>query len=178
VARGRQALPERLPDRSRADHADLHRGDFILTERYSSSQNEWMQSPSRGPFLSAASVLFGVLALYNLAKPVLLTGGNWGYVFLGKRLDGAPEWIAAWAFAGVVAVYAVGIWRLRRYALWIGGVYATYVVVNLVAFKVRYGSLGPSWMGVLAFIGVAVGVSSGTAFALYRRRAELEPGFP
>ncbi len=137
-----------------------------------------MQSPSRGPFLSVASVLFGALALYNLAKPVLLTGGNWGYVFLGKRLDGAPEFFAAWAFGGVIAVYAVGIWRLRRYALWIGAVYAAYVVVNLVAFKLRYGSLGPSWTGVLVFVGVAVGVSSCTALELYRRRAQLNPGFP
>jgi hypothetical protein len=137
-----------------------------------------MQSSSRGPFLSVASVLFGALALYNLAKPVFLEGGNWGYVFLGKRLDGVPEWLAAWAFAGVIALYAVGIWKLRRYALWIGVAYAAYVVVNLLAFKIRYGSLGPSWTGVLLFVGVAVGASSCTALALYRRRAELNPGFP
>jgi hypothetical protein len=137
-----------------------------------------MQPPSHGPFLSVASVLFGALALYDLAKPVLLEGGNWGSVFLGKRLDGVPEWLAAWAFAAAMALYAVGIWRLRRYALWIGVAYAAYVVANLVAFKIRYGSLGPSWTGVLMFVGVAVGVSSCTALALYRRRAELKPGSP
>jgi len=43
----------------------------------------------RGPFLTVAAILFGLLAISNLLKPLEI-GPTTGFVFLGKRLSGTP----------------------------------------------------------------------------------------
>ena len=71
--------------------------------------------------------------------------------------------------------YAVGIWRMRRWVMPIAGAYAAYVIVNLLLFSIRdSGSRNQSSAGfMLVYIAIAIGVSSGSAILLYRRRAEL-----
>ena len=71
-------------------------------------------------------------------------------------------------------VYAARIWRMRRWALPMGTVYAAYVIVNLILFSVRDPE--PMREGVLfgvTYALVALGVSWGAVWVLSQRRAAL-----
>jgi len=129
---------------------------------------------ARGPLLSTAAVLFGVLAVSNLLKPLEMYDDH-GFVLLGQRLRGTANAWAGPLFGAFLLVYALGIWRMRRFALPMGVAYAVYVVANLVAFQLW----GPTEPGIgyllfgLAYAAVAIGVSSGAAYLLAQRRTEL-----
>ena len=132
-----------------------------------------MELSSRGRALTVCSVLFGVLAVSNFLKPLQLSAET-GFVLFGQRLNGAANAIAAPLFGLYLLVYARGIWRLRRFALPMSVLYAAYVVANLVLFTVR--APPPPGSGALfglVYAAVALGVSSGTAYLLARRRLEL-----
>src|SRR6185436_12034130 len=120
--------------------------------------------------LNVCAVLFGPLAVSNILKP-LAADAQTGLVFFGRRLSGTPNLLLGPLFGLYLLVYAVGIWRRRRWALWMGIAYAVYVVVNLALFMVRDPE--PARLGVAfnAIYGVvAIGVSAGTAWLLARRR--------
>lgn len=127
----------------------------------------------RGPWLTTAAVLFGMLVISNAMKPLEI-GDQTGFVFLGRRLSGVGNLLGIVA-AAYLAVYAYGIWTMRRYAVTMGWVYTAYVVVNLVLFPFRT----PTPPGILyAIFGlvyavVAIGMSAGTAWMLTKRKAEL-----
>jgi hypothetical protein len=129
----------------------------------------------RGPALTTFAVLFAVLAVSNLLKPLQLGGGQTGFVLLGRRLSGVANAVAGPFFGAFLLVYATGIWRMRRFAFGMGCAYAAYVVVNLVLFNLR--NVQPSGPGYLVFgivyAVVAVGVSSGAAYLLAKRKPEL-----
>ena len=130
--------------------------------------------PRRGPALTTFAVLFGLLAVSNLLKPLQIGGARTGFVFFGQRLSGTPNAILGPLFGLYLLVYAVGIWRLRRFALPMAYAYAAYVIANLVAFTVR----GEPEPGMRPFFGivyaaVAIGVSGGAALLLARRKADL-----
>ena len=96
---------------------------------------------TRGRWLTTAAVLFGVLAVSNALKPLEI-GPQTGFVFFGQRLSGTPNLIMGPLFAIFLALYAAGIWRMRRYALAMGWVYAGYVLVNL-AVDLSYAFFDP-----------------------------------
>ena len=125
--------------------------------------------------LSVFPVLFAVLAVSNLLKPLRLGGDHTGFVFFGERLAGTANAIIGPLFGLYLLVYAAGIWRMRRYAVTMGTAYAAYVVLNLVLFNLR--AARPPGMGYvlfgIAYAGVAVGVSTGAAYLLAQRRAQL-----
>jgi len=75
-------------------------------------------------------MVFALLALWDFVTPLVLAGDS-GFVFLGKRLSGAPNLIAAWAFAVFLTCYAAALWRERAAALPLGIAYAAYLCVNL-----------------------------------------------
>ena len=133
-----------------------------------------MATPCRGRGLAVAAVLFALLAVSNLMKPLEMSADQ-GFVFFGHRLRGAANALAGPLFGAYLLVYASGIWSMRRFALPMGVLYAAYVIVNLVAFRLW----GPIEPGVgdavfgLVYAAIAIGVSSGTAWVLARRRAEL-----
>ena len=118
--------------------------------------------------LTVFAVVFGLLAVSNFLKPLQLGGSRTGFVFLGQRLSGTPNAIIGPLFGLYLLLYAVGIWRMRRYALPMAWAYAAYVVVNLLLFNVR--TPRPPGTGYLLFglvyMVVAVAVSSGAAWAL------------
>jgi len=136
-----------------------------------------MPTPSRGPALTTAAILFGVLAVSNLAKPLQLGGDQTGFVFLGERLSGTPNTILGPLFGLYLGAYAIGIWTMRRWALPMAWAYAAYVVVNLVLFNFRTPpppGAGAGWRVFgLVYAVVAIGVSVGTARLFARRRAAL-----
>jgi len=133
-----------------------------------------MTRTDRGPLLSVFALLFGLLAVSNFMKPLAGKPGEVGFVFFGQRLAGTPNAIIGPLFGLFLLVYAVGVWRMRRYALPMGVAYAAYVIVNLVLFNVR--DPNPNRQGLLfgvLYSLVAIGVSGGAAYLLARRRATL-----
>ncbi len=127
----------------------------------------------RGQLLTVSAVLFGLLAFSNLMKPVG-TNPEQGFVFFGKRLSGMPNTIIGPLFGLYLLVYAVGIWRMRRWAFPMGVLYALYVVTNLTLFTLR--DPNPTAHGVafnVIYGAVAITVSAGTAWVLRQRRAAL-----
>jgi hypothetical protein len=135
-----------------------------------------MASEQRGPALTTFAILFGMLAVSNLLKPLQMGGPeHTGFVFFGQRTTGTANAVLGPLFGIYLLVYAVGIWRLRRFALPMAYAYAAYVIVNLIAFTVR----GESQPGVgyvifsIVYSLVAIGVSSGAALLLTRRKAAL-----
>ena len=127
----------------------------------------------RGPWLTTAAVLFGVLVISNALKPLQI-GDQTGFVFLGRRLTGSGNLLGI-PFAAYLAVYAYGIWTMRRYAIAMGWLYAAYVVVNLALFPFRTPvppGVGYAIFGLVYAI-VAIGMSAGTAWVLTQRKADL-----
>jgi len=125
--------------------------------------------------LRSAALLFASIALSNLLKPFAYTE-TVGFVLLGQRLTGTPNVVAALAFTAFLAVYAQSIWAERRRALPLGVAYAVYVVVNLVLWNFRKpaGTVTPLAF-MLPYLVAAIGVSSGTAYLLWKERSRLLP---
>jgi hypothetical protein len=134
-----------------------------------------MAQAGRG--LRTFAILFGILAVSNLLKPLHLGGEQTGFVFFGHRLSGASNAIIGPLFGVYLAVYAAGLWRRKRYALPMAYAYVAYVVANLVLFSF-YGPKPPG-MGVgyalfgVVYAAVAIGVAGGAVYALRAQRAEL-----
>lgn len=130
-----------------------------------------MAEAERDRALGTCAVLFGLLAVSNLLKPLRL-GAETGFVFLGTRLTGTANAVLGPLFGLYLLVYAVGIWRLRPWAVPMGVAYALYVVANLVLFTMKNTppSTGAMVFGVVYML-VAVGVSWGTVHLLRRRLA-------
>ena len=136
-----------------------------------------MPNVGRGPWLTTAAVLFAILAISNLLKPLQIGGEQTGFVFLGERLTGVANTIAGPIFGAFLAAYAAGIWGMRRFALPMARLYVLYVALNLVLFPFRTPpppGAGVGWQVFgLVYAAVALGVSGGTYWALARRQDEL-----
>lgn len=130
-----------------------------------------MADSSRGGVLTICAVLFALLAVSNFLKPLHLDP-NAGFVFLGVKTHGIANAILGPAFGALLAAYAFGIWRMRRWALPIGFAYAAYVILNLSLYSIRNAGSPemPPPVSMFGYIVVAVGVSAGSALLLYRRR--------
>jgi hypothetical protein len=128
----------------------------------------------RGWLLSTLAALMGVLALTNFAKPIPVTSDT-GFVLFGERLAGFPSAVAGVIAGLVLLAYAVGIWRLRKWALPLGWLYAAYVVINSALFRLRYPMPTETVHQVfeIAYAFVAIGGAVGTAWMLSRRRMDL-----
>jgi hypothetical protein len=136
-----------------------------------------MNRPDRGPLLTVFAVLFGLLGVSDLTKALQVSHGAGlrpGFVLFGDRLSGMANAVVAPLFGLYLLVYAVGIWRMRRWALPMGVLYALYVTTNLTLFMFR--DAAPMREGVLfgaIYAVVAIGVSWGAARMLSQRRSAL-----
>ena len=120
--------------------------------------------------LKVCAVLFGLLAISNLSKPLEM-GGDVGFVLFGQRLGGTANMVAGPLFGLYLAAYALGIWNLKTYALPMGVVYAAYVLVNLVLWNFRMPPEAHTSLAFgLAYSTIAIGVSAGSAYLLSRNR--------
>jgi hypothetical protein len=116
------------------------------------------------------------MVISDFHKPFAHHPGE-GFVFFGMRLSGVANRIVAPIFGLMLAVYVYGILAMRKFALPLGIFYAAYVIVNMPLFILRYHGTAVmqehSWAYLLPYPFVAIGVSSGAAWLLYRRRADL-----
>jgi hypothetical protein len=133
-----------------------------------------MEQGKRGAILTVCAVLFALLALSNLMKPVMADAQT-GFVFFGARTSGLANNILGPLFANVLLLYVIGIWWMKKFALPIGIAYAVYVIENLFLYTAihRHDPHPPSLLFTVIFIVGAIGISTGTAMILWRRRADL-----
>jgi hypothetical protein len=135
-----------------------------------------MAEKSRGATLTVFAILLALMALSNFGKTFSHHPGV-GFVFFGARLSGVANMIAAPIFGIMLAVYVCGILAMRKFALPLGIFYAAYVIVNMPLFILRYHGTPimqeHSWAYLVPYPFVAIGVSSGAAWMLYRRRSDL-----
>ena len=127
--------------------------------------------------LRTFAVLFGLLCISNLLKPWGAEGQ--GFVFLGNRLSGAPNLVAAWCFAAYLAAYASGLWREKGYALPMGIAYACYVAANVFLFQIRMAATDNNPIFGIIYVIIAVGVSWGAVVFMIRSgfaEKEAAPG--
>src|SRR5439155_24581055 len=112
-----------------------------------------MNNPDRGSRLTVLALLFGLLAVSDLAKPLEASFGGGlrpGFVLFGHRLSGTANAVVG---------------------LPMGTVYAAYVTSNLTLFMLRDPE--PMREGVLfgaIYAVVAIGVSWGAVWVLSQRR--------
>lgn len=135
-----------------------------------------MPNKSRGLALTILALLLAVMVISNFGKTFSHHHGV-GFVFFGARLSGTLNMIIAPIFAILLAVYVYGILAMRKFALPLGIFYAAYVIINMPLFILRYHGTAVmqehSWSYLVPYPFVAIGVSSGAAYLLYRRRADL-----
>jgi hypothetical protein len=118
--------------------------------------------------LRVFAVLFGLMALSNLIKPLELAGDH-GFVFFGRRLSDAPNLVAGLAFGTYLALYAEALWKKRVHALPMGIAYAGYVCINMALFTMRSPELvADSKLFGITYVIVAAGTSIGAVIALLR----------
>jgi hypothetical protein len=139
-----------------------------------------MEQGKRGWPLTICAIAFGLLAVSDLTKPFSQSHDpQAGLVFFGTKLTGTADLIIASLFAAFLAIYAIGIWQMKRYAMPMSYVYATYVFINLLFFVMKHHN--PRDRGGMPFIAVyatvALGVSIGSAVLLTLRRQWHRPRF-
>ena len=129
---------------------------------------------SRAPTaLKVFAVLFVLLAISNFTKPLQLSADQ-GFVLFGNRLSGTSNMLAGPLFGAMLVFYAAGIWNMKRYALPLGIAYALYVITNLTLWVMWAPPEAESSAAfAISYTAIAVGISSGTAYLLYRHRDEL-----
>jgi hypothetical protein len=131
---------------------------------------------SRGVALTILALLLALMAISDFGKPFSHHPGV-GFVFFGTRLSGLPNMLISPIFGIMLAAYVYGILAMRKFALPLGIVYAAYVIVNMPLFVLRYHGTAVmqehSWAYLVPYPFVAIGVSSGAAWMLYRRRDDL-----
>lgn len=136
-----------------------------------------MAAGARGRTLTVLAAVLMLLAVSDVAKPLRLEGADTGLVVLGRRLTGTASAVAGIVVGLYLAIYAAGVWGLRRWALPLAWGYAAYVVANVTLFPFRTpqppdAGLGYFVFGVVYTI-LAVGGAVTCAVLLGRRRADL-----
>ena len=91
----------------------------------------------RGRVLTILAVALVLLAVSDVLKPLRLEGADTGFVFLGRRLEGAASAGAGRVAAVVLVALAVGIWWLRPWAVPLAALYAAHVTANVLLFPWR-----------------------------------------
>ncbi len=134
-----------------------------------------MGESKRGALLATIAILFAILAITDTLKPLKLEGPTTGLVFFGIRQTGMANAILGPLMGLILLFYAAGIWRMRRYAMLLGWLYAAYVIVNLVLYtqlNPPAKTSGEMIFGIVYMI-LAITITVGTAIILTRRRTEL-----
>lgn len=121
------------------------------------------------------AILFTVLAVSNLLKPLQILGDQTGFVLLGRRLSGTANAVAGPLCGLYLLLYAAGVWWRKRFALPMAHAYATYVVLNILLFSAyneRPPGVGYLLFGVV-YSAIAIGVSCWAAIFITKHKSVL-----
>ncbi|MFZ0657949.1 MAG: hypothetical protein WAM05_04485 [Candidatus Binataceae bacterium] len=133
-----------------------------------------MEQSKRGTALTILSLLFILVAIEDLLKPFHLEGPTTGFVFFGTRTYGIENAILGPLFGIFLLVYAIGILRMKKYAVALALIYAIYVVLNIVLFSIHPPAGdhdSPAFL--VAFLILAIAIPWIAAIMLWRRRDAL-----
>jgi len=131
----------------------------------------------RGPLLATMAILFALEVIVDLIKAFTTPppGMAIGMVVLGVRHTGASATVSGIIVAMILFCYAIGIWRMKRYALAVAWIYAAYVMLNVTLYALRNPwprAPGPIVFAI-AYMAGGVLFTAATAIVLTRRRAQL-----
>jgi len=133
-----------------------------------------MAHSRRGGVLTFFAIILAVIAIEDFLKPFGLEGPDTGIVFFGNRLQGNAAYVGSLVGAFLL-LYAIGIWRMRKFALYLACAYAVYVILNLVIFSLIHPA--PKTHAEMTFDVIysvmAIIGTSALAIVLWRRRADL-----
>src|SRR5579863_553851 len=113
------------------------------------SHNSQVSRPiRRGGILTSAAIFFALAAGVDVLKALTtppppeqqLFGPSTptsGIVLLGVRHSGPERSILGLLFAAFLLSYALGIWRMKRYAMVLAWIYAAYMLLNVSLFAIR-----------------------------------------
>jgi hypothetical protein len=134
-----------------------------------------MANSRRGGFLTTMAILLVLLAITDILKPFHLEGATTGLVFFGRRLSGVPDAILGPLLGIFLLIYAAGIWRMRRYAVYLGFAYAIYVTINIVLFTATnpMPTGRPDQIFGIVYSILAITFSWATAIVLNRHKSDL-----
>ncbi len=134
-----------------------------------------MEQSKRGLALTLFAIAFGLLAISDLTKPLSQAhDAQAGLVFFGTKLTGTADLIIAPLFAAFLAIYASGVWRMKRYSMPMAHAYATYVFINMLLFVLKHDRKATGGLPfIVMYATIALGVSIGSAILLTLRREEL-----
>jgi hypothetical protein len=134
-----------------------------------------MANSRRGGFLTTMAILLVLLAMTDILKPFHLEGATTGLVFFGRRLSGVPDAILGPLLGIILLIYAAGIWRMRRYAVYLGFAYAIYVTINIVLFTATnpMPTGRPDQIFGIVYSILAITFSWATAIVLNRHKSDL-----
>lgn len=135
-----------------------------------------MAQTKRPAFLTLMAILFALLALSNGTKALqAMNGDTSGFVLFGFRFhDVAMNLVLGLPFAVLLAAYATGLWKMRRWVTNIAVPYAFYVPTNLSLFWFFQPADNlPPLAFMVGYLFLAIGGSVGTALYLMRHYDEL-----
>jgi len=129
---------------------------------------------NRGTLLTIFAIGFALMALSNFMKPFKMSP-NVGFVFFGYKLSGLANDIVGPIFGIILALYAYGIFTMRRFAIPLAHFYVTYVILNTLMFTLRNRGTPvlPPLGEWIAYVVVGVGIPLTSAIILTNRKADL-----
>lgn len=138
-----------------------------------------VQEETRRPaFFTLMSVLFTLLAISNATKILQIADDDpiSGFVLFGNRFyDPMANLLLGLPFAALLATYAFGLWKMKKWVAWIAVPYAFYVPTNLTLFWFFQPADNlPPVAFILGYLFLAIGGSVGTGLYVMRNYDRLK----
>ena len=135
--------------------------------------NEPLEATSKRPvFLTVMSILFAIMAISNATKILQISDDNpvSGFVLFGNRFfEPLPNLLLGMPFAALLATYAVGLWKMKKWVAWIAVPYSFYVPANLTLFWFfQPADQLPPVLFIVGYLILAIGGSVGTGLYVMR----------
>lgn len=134
-----------------------------------------MPTAERGRALTALAIVLALLAVSDFLKPLRLEGADTGLVVLGRRLVGRDAGIAGAVAGTFLALYALGVWQRRRWALPMACLYGAHVILNVLLFPFRTPQPPDAGLGYWTFgvVYTVLAIGGSIACIVLLRRADL-----
>ncbi len=113
------------------------------------------------------AIYFWVLGLSVFATPLQLSEQS-GLVLLGTRLTGGENVLWSLTFGSYLAIFGLGLWRMKRLIIGVAHAYALYVVLNLY---LHWSNQPPSGSGdvLMPVIHAVMAIGTSVLLSLHRK---------